>query len=157
MSRIPQASTPRSQTRPPVKTTLVPPTSRSRASSPSKPATTSSPATPRLRTKSIPKSPSKSVRRASPEEDVPVPKTPVLSIKEAIALKRAEAKKATVKNSSGGSFDSFEGLEDAIPGSFSAKKEEDDTLELGRWSVKETIERARSTGALTEPRSSQKN
>ncbi|KAG6332765.1 hypothetical protein ID866_6321 [Astraeus odoratus] len=129
---------------------LVPPASRSRATSPSKPATTaSSPATPRGRTKSIPKSPTKSIRRASPKEEVPVPKTPALSIKEAIALKRAEAKKTIVKNSSsGGSFDTFEGLEDAIPGRHVAKKEEDDTLELGRWSVKETIERARSTGSI---------
>ncbi|KAL4066862.1 hypothetical protein J3A83DRAFT_4098085 [Scleroderma citrinum] len=150
MSRIPQGSTPRSQqTRPTVKTALVPPASRSRASSPSKPAAANSPATPRVRTKSIPKSPSKSLRRASPVEDVPVPKTPALSIKEAIALKRAEAKKAAVKSSSsGGNFDTFEGLEDATPGSLSAKKEEDDTLELGRWSVKETIDRARSTGSI---------
>lgn len=149
MSRIPQVSTPRSQARPAVKTTLTATTSRSRASSPSKPpAGTSSPvSTPRLRTKSIPKSPSKSVRRASPEEEIPIPKAPALSIKEAIALKRAEAKKATAKSiTTDTSLDTFD--EDAIPGSPPTKKHEDDALELGRWSVKETIERARSTGSL---------
>ncbi|KAI5998858.1 hypothetical protein EDD15DRAFT_2242286 [Pisolithus albus] len=149
MSRIPQVSTPRSQARPAVKTTLTATASRSRASSPSKPpASTSSPAsTPRLRTKSIPKSPSKSLRRASPEEEIPVPKAPALSIKEAIALRRAEAKKAAAKSiTAGTNLDSFD--EDAIPGSPATKKHEDDALELGRWSVKETIERARSTGSL---------
>lgn len=87
-----------------------------------------------------------------------MPKIPALGIKEAIALKRAEAKKAAAKTcAGGGNFDTFEGLEDATPGSLSAKKEEEDTLELGRWSVKETIERARSTGAPVESRPSQKN
>ncbi|KAI6125091.1 hypothetical protein EDD16DRAFT_487996 [Pisolithus croceorrhizus] len=151
MSRVPQVSTPRSQTRPAVKTTLTTSTSRSRAPSPSKPlASTSSPApAPRVRTKSIPKSPSKSVRRASPEEEIPVPKAPALSIKEAIALKRAEAKKAAAKSiTSDANLDTFEGLEDAVPESPLTKKREDDALELGRWSVKETIERARSTGTL---------
>ncbi|KAI6042497.1 hypothetical protein EDC04DRAFT_2968164 [Pisolithus marmoratus] len=153
MSRIPQVSTPRPQARPAVKTTLTTTTttSRSRASSPSKPSasTSSLVSTPRVRTKSVPKSPSKSVRRASPEEEIPVPKAPALSIKEAIALKRAEAKKAVAKSvTSGANLDTFEGLEDAIPGSLPTKKHEDDTLELGRWSIKETIERARSTGSL---------
>ncbi|KAI6155297.1 hypothetical protein BKA82DRAFT_4076913 [Pisolithus tinctorius] len=152
MSRIPQASTRPSQARPAVKTTLAATTSRSRASSPSKPPTsgTSSPApTSRVRTKSIPKSPSKSIRRASPEEEIPVPKAPALSIKEAVALKRAEAKKVAAKSiSSGANLNPFEDLADAIPEPLSAQKQEDDALELGRWSVKETIERARSTGSL---------
>ncbi|KIJ66849.1 hypothetical protein HYDPIDRAFT_174179 [Hydnomerulius pinastri MD-312] len=148
MSRIPQASS----SRPTVKTTLAPPTPRSRAPSPSKPSAgaVSSPSTPRARTKSIPKSPSKSIRRPPPEEEPPVPKAP-LSIKEAIALKRAEAKKTATKTSfSGGGlgFDPFDNLEDATPGISPTKKEDDENLDLGRWSVKETIERARSTGSI---------
>ncbi|KAH7920418.1 L domain-like protein [Leucogyrophana mollusca] len=149
MSRIPQPPS----SRPGVRTSaLTPPTSRSRAPSPSKPASSVPPPTPsRVRTKSVPKSPTKPpARRPVPaDNDPPVPKTP-LSIKEAIALKRAEAKKATSKGTfdggSGSSFDTFENLEDALPTSL--KKDPDDGLELGRWSVKETIERARSTGSI---------
>lgn len=144
MSRIPQPSP-----RPPVKTTLVPP-SRSRAPSPSKPAASVS--SPRARTKSVPKSPSKAIRRPLPvENEPPVPKTS-LSIKEAVALKRAEAKKAISTSSSrvglgnSAGFGEFENLEDADP--VAAKKNEEEAPELGRWSVKETIERARSTGAI---------
>jgi hypothetical protein len=73
-----------------------------------------------------------------------------LSIKEAVALKRAEARKAIstsasrvgLGNSTG--FGDFENLEDADP--VAVKKNEEEAPELGRWSVKETIERARSTG-----------
>jgi len=107
-----------------------------------------------VRTKSVPKSPSKAIRRPPPVEDEPpVPKTP-LNIKEAIALKRVEAKKTASASSSraplGSStgFDDFENLEDADP--MAAKmNEKEETPELGRWSVKETIERARSTGEWT--------
>ncbi|KAG9315174.1 hypothetical protein JVU11DRAFT_4300 [Chiua virens] len=151
MSRVPQAS---SSGRPTVRTTLVPPTSRSRAPSPCKPSASAiaSPSTPRVRTKSIPKSPSKATRRAPPgEEAIPVtPKVPPLSVKEAIALKRAEAKKAAAKPvvSGGNGFDSFDSLEDTIPSSSPIKKEVDDNADLGRWSVKEAIDRARSTGSI---------
>ncbi|KAG2118497.1 hypothetical protein BD769DRAFT_1482081 [Suillus cothurnatus] len=144
MSRIPQPTP-----RPTVKTTLVPP-ARSRAPSPSKP--TASVSSPRVRTKSVPKSPSKAVRRPLPvENEPPVPK-PTLSIKEAVALKRAEARKAISTSSSrvglGNStgFGDFENLEDADP--VAVKKNDEEAPELGRWSVKETIERARSTGAI---------
>ncbi|KAG6373337.1 hypothetical protein JVT61DRAFT_6480 [Boletus reticuloceps] len=144
MSRVPPSS------RPTVKTALVPPSSRSRsrAPSPSKPSASAvaPPLTPRIRTKSIPKSPSKPIRRAPSEAEIPIPKTP-LSIKEAIALKRAEAKKTTARPVVGGSsgFDSFDTLEDA-PDSSPTKKEADENAGLGRWSVKEIIERARTTG-----------
>ncbi|KAG1722218.1 uncharacterized protein EDB91DRAFT_1175022 [Suillus paluster] len=142
MSRIP-LPTPR----PTVKTNLAPP-SRSRAPSPSKPSASAS--SPRARTKSVPKSPSKALRKPPPVEDEPpVPKTP-LSIKEVIALKRAEARKAVSTSSAGlgtsASFGDFENLEDADP--IAAKKKEEEAPELGRWSVKETIERARSTGSI---------
>ncbi|KAH0833189.1 hypothetical protein J3R83DRAFT_12218 [Lanmaoa asiatica] len=145
MSRVPQAPS----SRPTVKTNLVPPTSRSRAPSPSKPSASAvaSPSIPRVRTKSVPKSPSKSIRRAPPEEEIPTFKPP-LSIKEAIALRRAEAKKAAARAvvSVGVGFDSFDNLEDAVPGGSPTKKEVDENADLGRWSVKEAIERARSTG-----------
>ncbi|KAG8213136.1 hypothetical protein J3R82DRAFT_11540 [Butyriboletus roseoflavus] len=157
MSRAPQ---PVSSSRVTVKTALVPPTSRSRAPSPSKPSASAvaSPSTPRVRTKSIPKSPSKPIRRAPPEEEIPTSKPP-LSIKDAIALKRAEAKKVVSGPlvGQGVGFDSFDTLEDAVPGGSSIKKEVDENADLGRWSVKEAIERARSTGvdvsALLHPES----
>jgi hypothetical protein len=98
----------------------------------------------RIRTKSTPQTPSKSLRRLLPQDEPPVPKTPV-NIREAIALKRAEAKKAERASSSsrnGGALNDVAGLEDAHP----TKEEEEPVDELGRWSVKETIERARSTG-----------
>ncbi|EGO24190.1 hypothetical protein SERLADRAFT_369425 [Serpula lacrymans var. lacrymans S7.9] len=150
MSRIPQPSS----SRPAIKTpALFPPsTPRSRAPSPSKPTRTApgSPVSVRVRTKSVPKSPTKSgLRRPPPEDEPPIPKTNI-SIKEAIALKRAEAKKAAMSkpNSGGdvGGFGSFENMEDALP--TVNKVEDQNELDLGRWSVKETIERARSTGSI---------
>jgi hypothetical protein len=106
-----------------------------------------------VRTKSVPKSPSKAIRRPPPvEAEPPIPKAP-LSIKEVIALKRAEAKKAASAPSSGASFGNsagfgdFENLKDANP--VAARRNEEETLEMGRWSVKETIERARSIGEWT--------
>ncbi|OJA08474.1 hypothetical protein AZE42_02852, partial [Rhizopogon vesiculosus] len=101
---------------------------------------------------SVPKSPSKTLRRPQPVEDEPlIPKTP-LSIKEVIALKRAEVRKAVSASSSGASFGNpagfgdFENLKDADP--IAAKRNDEETPELGRWSVKETIERARSIGSI---------
>ncbi|KAG6868667.1 hypothetical protein C0993_012170 [Termitomyces sp. T159_Od127] len=61
-----------------------------------------------------------------------------LSIKEAIALRRAEAKKTQLQAHS----NDFISLEDASPVPV-LKKEEEDIL--GRWPIRETIERARST------------
>lgn len=146
MSRVPHVSS-----RPTVKTTLAPPitTRSSRAPSPSKPSATAAafPSTPRVRTKSVPKSPSKPARRAPPEEEIPTPK-PALSIKDAIALKRAEAKKTAAKPvvTAGVGCDSFDNLEDAVPSGGATMREVDENADLGRWSVKEAIERARSTG-----------
>ncbi|KAG5652205.1 hypothetical protein H0H81_005826 [Sphagnurus paluster] len=65
-----------------------------------------------------------------------------LSIKEAIALRRAEAKKAQLKTNTGGLSDFIPTVEDASSASTSRQEEEDI---LGRWSVRETIDRARST------------
>lgn len=114
---------------------------------PRPPSTPSSPARSRL-TSSTPskwrsqsaaraKTPTKSVATATPQE----PSAP-LSIKEAIALRRAEAKKAQAKGNNSGSHD-FISLDDPSLSS-TTKPEEEDIL--GRWPVRETIERARSTG-----------
>lgn len=55
-------------------------------------------------------------------------------------MKKAERASSSSRN--GGAFDDLAGLEDALP----VKAEEEHVDELGRWSVRETIERARSTG-----------
>ncbi|KAG6833362.1 hypothetical protein H0H87_007979 [Tephrocybe sp. NHM501043] len=127
MSRIPQSPSSRPSLKPPA-------TSRG----------TSTPAS-RLRTQSArsgASSPTKPLAKpvvsdASAEGTTSTP----LSIKEAIALRRAEAKKVQSKINSS----DFISLEDAslvpVP-----KKEEEDVL--GRWPIRETIERARSTGNL---------
>ena len=82
------------------------------------------------------------VRSKAPEVVVPPSPSVPLSIKEVIALKRAEAKKGQLK-AGDGPLDNLASAEDALPDAPS-KQEEDDIL--GRLSVRETIERARSTG-----------
>ncbi|CAL1717370.1 unnamed protein product [Somion occarium] len=141
MSRIPNPST-RSTPSSPAKSSLRPSSRTATTSTTSRIRPPSSP-TPTLRkqasSKSL-KSPSKTARRTSPIEDVPpVPKVPTLSIKEQIALKRAEAQKAKASPAKTSGLD-LEGLEDALPVS-----PQEDMFDLGRWSVKETIERARSS------------
>ena len=69
-----------------------------------------------------------------------------MSLKEVIALRRAEAKKAQAKlGGGGGDLDNFVGLEDALP---TANKHEEEEDILGRLPLRDTIEQARSTGAL---------
>ncbi|KAF8072052.1 hypothetical protein FPV67DRAFT_916442 [Lyophyllum atratum] len=133
MSRIPPPSSSRS----PLKAPTTPVKSRGTAS-----------ASTRIRTQSTrsatPAKPAiKPVADAapSPSQD---PAQPPLSLKETIALRRAEAKKAQSKLSSGAQNDSIS-LEDASPVPASKQEEEDI---LGRWSIRETIERARSSGSL---------
>lgn len=58
-------------------------------------------------------------------------------------MKRAEAKKAQAKSGGGGGLDSLGTLEDELPEP-EAKQEDEDIL--GRLSIRESIERARSTG-----------
>ena len=96
----------------------------------------------RIRTKSATQSPA---RNKQLEEGPPIPKASI-NIKEAIALKRAEAKKANLNKPAGGHPDDFTGLEDADP---NRVNEEESVDELGRLSLKDTIERARSTGEYT--------
>ncbi|KAI0090951.1 hypothetical protein BDY19DRAFT_991554 [Irpex rosettiformis] len=170
MSRIPQPPS-RNTTRSPAKSSsLSTPSSRlgtTNASSSTRttkpPASPTTPATsrtlrPQASMKSMkplsPASPQKSPVRRTPTKTTAVedgheePKTPPMSIREQIALRRAEAKKAAAAAASKGTgFDSFEGLEDALPDA-SKEEEEEGAVDLGRWSVKETIERARSTGAI---------
>ncbi|KIK66712.1 hypothetical protein GYMLUDRAFT_192683 [Collybiopsis luxurians FD-317 M1] len=170
MSRIPapSSSTNRSRTpvaaasptKPRVGTTLSPaPTSRIRTKSSVGPGTgsssstgssTLSPAAIRTRTKSSVgrTSPSKQPSSSKITKDDSEPPIPALSIKEAIALKRAEAKKAQATQSPVGG--GFESLEDAIPPQRSRNGgellAEDDSL--GRWSTRESIERGRSSGLV---------
>ena len=129
MSRVPHSSSTRTPLRPPstpAKSRVTPTTT------PSKGRT--QPATPIKRSTT----PSKPPASALPREPPP----PALSIKEAIALRRAEAKKAQDKGNSSGPHD-FISLDDPSP-SVAIKLEDEDIL--GRWPVRETIERARSTG-----------
>ncbi|TCD62485.1 hypothetical protein EIP91_006806 [Steccherinum ochraceum] len=162
MSRIPQPSSSRSTPSSPRKTPSKPPLGTPRVRPPPSPSPTPSRATPTLR----PQASAKNLRSTTPtrttgpprpatlgrtsrppvikDEPPPLPKTPSLSVREQIALKRAEVQKAMKeKVQNGTDAEEFQGLEDASP-----LKEKEDILDLGRWSVKETIERARSTGAV---------
>jgi hypothetical protein len=143
MSRAPPRSPQKPQTQP---RTPVAGSSRSRNGSP----LTVGPSTPRARTKSIPKTPTERATIRTPDDRSVPPAKLNLSIREAIALKRAEAKK--VPKVAG---ENLESLEDALPATGNNKGDEE-VFDLGRWSVRETIERARSTGDhsnIVEPRS----
>ncbi|KAJ7592773.1 L domain-like protein [Mycena floridula] len=112
----------------------IPTRNRSPFKAPSSPASRAGATTPiQTRTKSA------TTRSAPAREPSPPPSVPALSIKEAIALKRAEAKKA--QRPAQGSVNE---LDTEVP--ILAPKEEDDVL--GRWPVRETIERGRSSGSV---------
>jgi hypothetical protein len=66
-----------------------------------------------------------------------------MSIREAIALRRAEAKKVQSKGGATGP-DAISPLEDALPPHAIPPQEDEDIL--GRATLRETIEKARSTG-----------
>ncbi|KAH9921865.1 uncharacterized protein B0H18DRAFT_1086012 [Fomitopsis serialis] len=152
MSRIPQPSSPRTPSKPTHSPTslLSPGTPRTRTqstvTSSSRPTTTPLRTQRSLKTlKPTSKSPappkSPVPRRAMPAKaESPEPSRPQLSIREQIALRRAEAKKAQTGPAEGNDGLDFVGFEEALPGNT-----ED---EVGRWSVKESIERARSSGTL---------
>ena len=152
MSRIPQSrtntktsSTPRGPSKvvTPSQSTLSvqsPGTPRVRTQSTLR-TTTTAVSTPRIRTQSTSSRATTPSKQKSAEIPPPVPATP-LSIREAIALKRAEAKKVQSKVAVTGEADESMSLEDTIP---DAPKPEEEDL-LGRMSVRDTIERARSTG-----------
>ncbi|TFK49708.1 hypothetical protein OE88DRAFT_1632756 [Heliocybe sulcata] len=152
---------------------LVPPSPGSRATSPSSPtsptprirvkSTVSSPVTARARVDSAapartrvnsalgPRQPLKSPVRKTTKSPSPVeaeapPSTskPALSIREAIALKRAEVKKAQT-SATKSTFDDLGEVDDNFR---PVQKQEEDELDLGRRSVRETIERSRSSGQI---------
>ncbi|KAI0749234.1 hypothetical protein C8Q80DRAFT_1352809 [Daedaleopsis nitida] len=106
------------------------------------PGLRSQPSLKSLRVKSPTKSPARKVQPL-PDEDVPPLPKPQLSIREQIALRRAEAKKV-VKTSPVRA--DFGALEDASPLAHKQPAQQD--VDLGRWSIKEAIERARSSGAI---------
>ncbi|KAL5504324.1 hypothetical protein ACEPAH_8398 [Sanghuangporus vaninii] len=89
--------------------------------------------------KSRPTSPSKHV------EEKPELAKPKLSLKEQIALKRAEAKKAQSVQGKNFAPTLNDGL-DTIP--IKVQNADSNLTEIGRWGVRETIERARNTGNL---------
>lgn len=91
--------------------------------------------------RSLTKSPAKRTSALPSEEDVvpPLPK-PQLSIREQIALRRAEVKKVMKSPVR----DEFAELADASPHTYNQPVERD--VDFGRWSIKESIERARSSG-----------
>jgi hypothetical protein len=94
----------------------------------------------RPRTKSIPKQPPR-FREKEPEQATPS-KAPAMSMKEAIALKRAETKKAMAAQrafSDLGGSSSCVSVENILPSTV-------DDDDLGRLSIRDTIERARSSG-----------
>ncbi|KAF8905748.1 hypothetical protein CPB84DRAFT_1891013 [Gymnopilus junonius] len=132
MSRIPQPSSSRSTLKPPTtpgKSRIATSTSPMRARTPSSArAITPTPTKPKIVEKE--KTPAREA-------------TSAMSIKEAIALKRAEAKKAQ-KLGGGSGLDSLGALEDVLPNDVSKAQEEEDLL--GRLSVHDAIEQARSTG-----------
>ncbi|KAF7328947.1 hypothetical protein MVEN_02524600 [Mycena venus] len=138
MSRIPQPSrgTPRKAAASPTKLTAPSSAPRTRTQSTVVRATTPSKATrkPYADTDSFLNKP-----KAAQEE----PPSKPLSIKEAIAQKRAQAKK--VQTSGGVSpLDDLSSLADAVP---NAPPPEDEDI-LGRPPLRETIERAKSTGSV---------
>ncbi|KAJ7262741.1 hypothetical protein B0H12DRAFT_1209525 [Mycena haematopus] len=138
MSRIPQPSrgTPRKATASPTKLTTPSGSARVRTKSTVARATTPSKATkkPYADTDSFLDKP-KSAQEGSSKP---------LSIKEAIALKRAQAKKAQ-RGGGVSPLDDLSSLADAIPNA-PPPSEGDDIL--GRPSLRETIERAKSTGSV---------
>ncbi|KAI0715775.1 hypothetical protein C8T65DRAFT_643114 [Cerioporus squamosus] len=131
---------------------LAKPRTRTSTLAPSPSPTLRAPPTPALRTQKSAqnlrsrtpvKSPARKTQPLPPEDDVPPPPAkPQLSIREQIALKRAEVKKIAKSPV----VAQFEGLEHASPDTFNQPAEHD--VDLGRWSIKETIERGRSSGAI---------
>jgi len=100
----------------------------------------------RPRTKSVTKPPSR-LHSRQPEQATPS-KAPVMGMKEAIALKRAEAKKAMAVQRAFSERDSSSGCGGVEGSSPTTCGHTVDGEDLGRLSIRETIERARSTGAL---------
>ncbi|KAH8822848.1 hypothetical protein DL96DRAFT_320010 [Flagelloscypha sp. PMI_526] len=131
-SRIPATPLRRPASTKSLRTPASPSTTRS--PSPTKPSTPT-----RLRTKSTAKASTPRAAASSPTPAPALPKTNI-SIREAIALKRAEAKKSQLQRNSADLTD----LQDAVPDAVPA--EEADLL--GRRPIRETIEKSKTTGSL---------
>ncbi|KAF8626939.1 hypothetical protein AX17_006439 [Amanita inopinata Kibby_2008] len=140
MSRVPQLQ--RSSSRPSLRTPTTPSKQRvTPANTPTKPGSSSvKPRAPvHLR------SPAKSNGSRNKVVDDQPAKSAPLSIKEVIALKRAEAKKLQSK-SSHSALGSLGGGEDAPSATPEISAPDEDSM--GRLSLRQTIERARSTGSI---------
>lgn len=95
----------------------------------------------RVRTKSSPSKPTPTHTEKAP----PVPTQP-LSIKEAIALKRAEARKAQTKGQA--QDEKSTSLAPGVDRPIRERKDEvDEAIGLGRLSARELVQRARSSGS----------
>lgn len=70
---------------------------------------------------------------------------PALTLKEVIAQKRAEARKLKPASPA---LDDLTVLEDGASSAVPSKPQEEYAEDLGRWSLREAIERARSTGVI---------
>ncbi|KAL1745853.1 hypothetical protein HDZ31DRAFT_35493 [Schizophyllum fasciatum] len=121
---------------------LVAPSSRARTiSKPASPVKATNPRSPTPGKSVTPKRVASPTKRAeSLQKEASGSSKPQLSIREQIALKRAEVKKAQRSVAASPS----ETLEDAVPDAPPPVEEDI----LGRLSLRETIERARSTGSL---------
>jgi len=147
---ISSLSIPRPRAKTPVTSSIPKPTSNPPTPSKPKPKPAVRPtltpksSNPRLAL-SLNKSRATSPQKERKEETEP-PK-PTLSLKEVIAQKRAEARK--LKSTSPALGESPVLVDDTdlvVPN----KPQEEDIDDLGRWSLRETVERARGTGSSTE-------
>lgn len=121
--------------------TPTPSKSRTLATASTSAKTSSTPAKARAVQAKSPVKPKPTVSHSkAPETEKPIP---ALSIKEAIALKRAEAKKSGDK-SARGALSTFGGLDDAPAVKPDSPVQDEDNL--GRLSLRQAIDRARSTG-----------
>lgn len=145
-------SIPRPRAKTPVTSSIPKPASN--PSTPSKPrpkpaarpTLTPKPSNPRLA--SSPNKSSAPLPQKERKDELDPPK-PALSLKEVIAQKRAAARKL---KSTSPALGDLPALADNAGSAVLSKPQEEDADDLGRWSLRETIERARSTGSLIELR-----
>ena len=137
MSRVPRASPSNSNLRSQARSPSTPLKSPSRSSSNLRVPTVG-----RGAARTRPVSPSRQTAQAV-EKPIDPPKEK-LSLKEQIALKRAEAKKVADAQKTANDNALIGADADAIP--TIPVKASEDINNLGRWSIRETVERARNTG-----------
>ena len=139
-------SIPRPRAKTPVTSSIPKPTSTPPTPSKLKPKPTVRPTlTPKSSNPRLAPSPSKS-RAPSPQKErkeEPGPQKPALSLKEVIAQRRAEARKLKPTSPALGELPA---LGDGADLAIGNKPQEGDIDDLGRWSLREAVERARGTG-----------